>query len=149
MFINLLKFTLFFLLFGKYEQNITVVLTLISWDSQLVADNSHCSFNGTRKGFKKCWTSLNAFTVVLSHPPVFLPSFHLLLLQQDHTCFIIHLFIKSNSETNHIGKKQLNNGANHNLLGVLCPKNLVYPYVYSYSQKTLSISGKGKVPKDA
>lgn len=41
----------------------------------------------------------------LSHFPVFLPSFHFLLLRQDHTCFIIHLFIKSNSETNHIGKK--------------------------------------------
>lgn len=61
MFINLLKFTLFRLLFGKYEQNSTVVVTLISWDSQLVADNSHCGFSGTIKVFKSvghCWMHL-------------------------------------------------------------------------------------------
>lgn len=62
-------------------------------------------------------------------------------LQQDHTYFIIHLFIKSKSETNHIGKNQLNNAANNDLLGVSWPKNLVYPYGYSYNQNTLSVSG--------
>lgn len=104
MFINLLKFTLFRLLFGKHEQNSTVAVTLISWDSQLVADDSHCGFSGAIKVFKMLDIAECIYCGFLSHFPVFLPSFNLLLLQQDHTCFIIHLFIKSNSETNHIGK---------------------------------------------
>lgn len=45
-----------------------MVLTPISWDSQLVADNSHCNFNGTRKVLKSVghlWMHLLWFYLIL------------------------------------------------------------------------------------